>query len=273
MSSYSNAWARYTHDDCRLSLRQTPIIAQQKCNMEIIDFATGIIDDIPSWILLLSNMIFAGVVYILKKRHEANLQSKQERLIANLKRNHDIELQNLRRDHEVEIARQISYNAGKRERYEAYWQMMDSFGSMRRDPSKAHKMISLLNEYASDFVRNVDNPDIAVTAFSNMMSAIQEGLKEGTHEFMQIRNETQSLRLYAGERLFSLLTELESKLETLFIDSSSFVSGLANFNPGSDIEKQLADSNLDKLHVETQNEEISRLYNEIRNEMRRELAH
>ena len=57
---------------------------------------------------------------------------------------------------------------------------------------------------------------VANDAFRRMMDALQVALRANTEEYMQVRRETQSLRLVAGDKLYDLLTELDPEVRRSF---------------------------------------------------------
>ena len=233
----------------------------------MIETVTALIESVPTWFWVASNLALGAIAFLVRQRYAAKL----EKLRADLRREHEVELQNLRRDHELEIDRRKKQYDSKRQQFERYWLLLDNYARKQRDAGYLDQIMGAFNECAAEFMESIDDPSKSAGAFSKMMDALQVALRANTDEYMEVRQETQSLRLVAGEKLYQMLTELDRRLEEAFDTSNSLVSGLTNLQAHLENPQLMEQTAAQQAVIQKQGEELSALYLAVMEEMRREL--
>jgi hypothetical protein len=119
------------------------------------------------------------------------------------------ELEEVKKTHQLEISKRKYQYESKKEQYIKFFNLLDNF-NMQSTITMQEKLIPIFQEFNKNFLQasTINNKKQENQAITVMTKSLQSVLLESKKELIQLRNETNTIKLIASDRVLYKLTEL-----------------------------------------------------------------
>lgn len=157
------------------------------------------------------------------KKDNTELMEKQEEIKSNFIKQIEI----LKKDHQLDIEKRKYQYESKKEQYIKFFRFIDDFAT-DGNVATQEKFLPILDEYTNDYFNASDSDDNkgvtnAITTFSKK---IQQLIFEANKDLFRIKQETNTIRLIASDKVIKMLDLYELAYDESFKQSSILLSKL-----------------------------------------------
>ncbi|EKT4520120.1 conserved hypothetical protein [Flavobacterium psychrophilum] len=162
--------------------------------------------------------------------------------------------------------RKIQYET-KSNSYMKYFNLLDEL-SQNGNLEAQEEFLPILAKFNSDYIPNAENVEKASKAAADFSNSMQKIMFKSQDKYLKFKNETNALKLIAGEDVLKLMNEIDEICQLSFNVSSQMMEDLAE----SIIEKKLSKLDLQKNNLENLATKTIVLREELTKEIRKELS-
>lgn len=169
--------------------------------------------------------------------------------------------------HNLDITkRKIQYET-KSNAYIKYFNLLDEL-SQSGNTEAQEEFLPALEKFNSEYIPNADNVEKASKAVSEFSNSMQKLMFKSQEKYIKFKNETNGLKLIAGEEVLKLMTEIDEISQNSFEVSTQMMKDLAE----SIITKNLKKLDAQKKTLENLANKTNILKEELTKEIRKELS-
>lgn len=162
--------------------------------------------------------------------------------------------------------RKIQYET-KSSSYMKYFNLLDE-QSQNANIDAQEEFLPILAKFNSDYIPNADNIQKASKAAAEFSNSIQKLMHKSQEKYLKFKNETNALKLIAGDEVLNLMNEIDKISQLSFDVSAQMMKDLAK----NIIEKDLTTLGLQKKHLEDLANQTNILREKLVKEIRLELS-
>lgn len=165
--------------------------------------------------------------YIQEKAKIDALKLENKRLIdqsEKIKSKYSKKLEELKKEHQLDISKRKYKYESKRDQYVSFFQLLDQF-TKDNSIKVQEKLTPILEEFLTDYLNAQDqqNQTNVVTKFS---TKIQKFTFEGSQDLIKIKQQTNTIRLIASDKVIEKLDMLSLAFEKTIEDSNKTMNDL-----------------------------------------------
>jgi hypothetical protein len=169
--------------------------------------------------------------------------------------------------HNLEITkRKIQYET-KSSAYLKYFNLLDEL-SQNGNAEAQEEFLPALAKFNSDYIPNADDIEKASKAASEFSNSMQKLMFKSQEKYIKFKNETNALKIIAGEEVLKLMTEIDEVSQLSFDVSTQMMKDLAE----SIIAKNLTKLDSQKITLENLATQTNILKEKLTLEIRKELS-
>lgn len=182
-------------------------------------------------------MLFAKT-YIQEKAKITALKSENKKLIdqgEKIKSKYSKELEELKKEHQLDISKRKYKYESKRDQYVSFFQLLDQF-TKDNSTKVSEKLTPLLEEFSTNYLNAQDqeNQTRAITKFS---TEIQKFTFEGSQDLLKIKQQTNTIRIIASDKVIEKLDMLSLAFEKTIEQSNMTMNDLPALMLNNDQQK------------------------------------
>ncbi|MHC0443241.1 hypothetical protein [Flavobacterium sp. 3-210] len=165
--------------------------------------------------------------YIQEKAKIDALKSENKKLIEQaekIKSKYSKELEELKKEHQLEISKRRYKYESKRDQYVSFFQFLDQFTKDNTTKSQ-NKMTLIINDFMTDFL-NAQDHEHQMKAITTMSNEMQKLTFEASKDLVRIKQETNTIRLIASEKVIQKLDMLNLAFDKTLADSNKTLNDL-----------------------------------------------
>lgn len=162
--------------------------------------------------------------------------------------------------------RKIQYET-KSSAYMKYFNLLDEL-SQNGNIEAQKEFLPALTKFNSDYISNADNIEKASKAASEFSNSMQNLMFKSQEKYIKFKNETNALKIIAGEEVLKLMTEIDKVSQLSFDLSAQMMRDLAE----SIITKNIDKINSQKITLENLSNQTIVLKEKLTLEIRKELS-
>ncbi|MBL0738501.1 hypothetical protein JI750_16520 [Flavobacterium sp. GN10] len=176
-------------------------------------------------IITISGLYFK--TYIQEKAKIDALKSENKKLIEQaekIKSKYSKELEELKKEHQLEISKRRYKYESKRDQYVSFFQFLDQFTKDNTTKSQ-EKMTLIVNNFMTEFL-NAQDHEGQMKAITTMSNEMQKLTFEASKDLIRIKQETNTIRLIASEKVIQKLDMLNLAFDKTIADSNKTLNDL-----------------------------------------------
>lgn len=169
--------------------------------------------------------------------------------------------------HNLDITkRKIQYET-KSNAYMKYFNLLDEM-SQNGNTEAQEEFLPALAKFNTDYIPNADNVEKASKAASEFSNSMQKLMFKSQEKYLKFKNETNALKIIAGEEVLKLMTEIDEISQLSFDVSTQMMKDLAE----SIITQNLSKLDSQKSTLENLANQTNILKEKLTIEIRKELS-
>ncbi|MBZ4033997.1 hypothetical protein K6T82_04420 [Flavobacterium sp. 17A] len=165
--------------------------------------------------------------YIQEKAKIDALKSENKKLIdqtEKIKSKYSKELEELKKEHQLEISKRRYKYESKRDQYVSFFQFLDQFTKDNTTKSQ-EKMALIINDFMTNFL-NTQEHEHQMKAITTMSNEMQKLTFEANKDLIRVKQETNTIRLIASEKVIQKLDMLNLAFDKTLADSNKTLNDL-----------------------------------------------
>jgi hypothetical protein len=165
--------------------------------------------------------------YIQEKAKIDALKSENKKLIGQaekIKSKYSKELEELKKEHQLDITKRKYKYESKRDQYVSFFQLLDQF--TKDNSIKVNERLTpLLEEFLTNYL-NAPDQETQTKAITKFSTEIQKFTFEGSQDLMKIKQQTNTIRMTASDKVIKKLDMLSLAFENTIEDSNKTMNDL-----------------------------------------------
>jgi len=176
--------------------------------------------------------------YIQEKAKIDVLKSENKRLIdqtEKIKSKYSKELEELKKEHQLDISKRKYKYESKRDQYVSFFQLLDQF-TKDNSIKVNEKLTPLLEEFSTNFL-NAQDQETQTRAITKFSTDIQKFTFEGSQDLLKIKQQTNTIRIIASDKVIEKLDMLSLAFEKTIEQSNKTMTDLPALMLNNDQQK------------------------------------
>lgn len=165
--------------------------------------------------------------YIQEKAKIDALKLENKKLIdqtEKIKSKYSKELEELKKEHQLDIAKRKYKYESKRDQYVSFFQLLDQF--TKDNSIKVNERLTpLIGEFSTNYL-NAPDQEAQTTAITKFSTEIQKFTFEGSQDLMKIKQQTNTIRMTASDKVIKKLDMLNLAFEKTIEQSNKTMNDL-----------------------------------------------
>jgi len=188
----------------------------------------------PYAIYLAVSLVGLIVLYVrtyLKERAKISaLKSENRKLIEqseSIKAKYSKEIEEVKKNHQLDLEKRKYQYESKKEQYLNFFRLLDSF-TREANKTTQEKLLPILEEFNKNYLNaaSVNNKKNETKAVTVMSKKIQKLMFDANEDLIRIKQETNTIRLIASDKIIEKLNILELAYDKNMVKANKMMSDL-----------------------------------------------
>lgn len=230
---------------------------------------------LPYFIYIIGGFVTLSILFIKafvqEKAKIKALKSENEKLISQteqIKSKYNRELEEIKKEHQLNISKRKYQYESKKETYFNFFQLLDQF-TRENNVKNQENLIPILDEFNRNYLNasSQNNKRNETNAVTVMSKKIQKLMFDSSQDLMKIKQETNTIRLIASDKILGKLDVLNLAYDESLEISNKMMNSLPTLMLTNDQEQMKAE----QKEIEISAMVINSIKNDIIELMRTEL--
>lgn len=193
-------------------------------------------------LIILSGLFFRS--YAQEKGKLKALKSENKSLVdetEKIKSLYSKELEELKKDHQLDISKRKYKYESKRDQYVSFFQLLDQF-TKDNSIKVQEKLTPIIEVFLTDYL-NAQDQETQTKTVIKFSTEIQKFTFEGSQDLIKIKQQTNTIRIIASDKVIEKLDLLNLAFEKTIEDSNKTMNDLPMLMLNNDQQKMKENQN------------------------------